>query len=62
MVLFTNMQSVERILYAIFYRFNQHGCGLCLFTLNPEGQLAQVLSMRGQHSLQKKIALGESYL
>ncbi len=30
MVLFTNMQSVERILYAIFYRFNQHGCGLYL--------------------------------
>ncbi len=29
-VLFTNMQSVERILYAIFYRFNQHGCGLYL--------------------------------
>ena len=28
MVLFTNVQSVERILYAIFYRFNQHGCGL----------------------------------
>ena len=28
MVLFTNMQSVERILYAIFYRFNEHGCGL----------------------------------
>lgn len=23
MVLFTNIQSVERILYAIFYRFNQ---------------------------------------
>ena len=23
MVLFTNLQSVERILYAIFYRFNQ---------------------------------------
>jgi len=23
MVLFTNMQSVERILYAIFYRFNE---------------------------------------
>jgi hypothetical protein len=21
---------VERILYAIFYRFNQHGCGLYL--------------------------------
>jgi hypothetical protein len=30
MVLFTNMQSVERILYAIFYRFNEHGCGLYL--------------------------------
>jgi hypothetical protein len=30
MVLFTNMQSVERILYAISYRFNQHGCGLYL--------------------------------
>jgi hypothetical protein len=23
MVLFTNLQSVERILYAIFYRFNE---------------------------------------
>ena len=22
------MQSVERILYAIFHRFNEHGCGL----------------------------------
>ncbi len=30
MVPFTNMQSVERILYAISYRFNQHGCGLYL--------------------------------
>jgi putative transposase len=30
MVLFTNLQSVERILYAIFYRFNEHGCGLYL--------------------------------
>jgi hypothetical protein len=30
MVLFTNMQSVEPILYAIFYRFNEHGCGLYL--------------------------------
>ena len=38
MVLFNNMQSVERILYAIFYRFNRHeylqpvqyGCGLYL--------------------------------
>ena len=30
MVLFTNMQSVERFLYAIFYRFNQHGYGLYL--------------------------------
>ncbi len=30
MVLFTNMQSVERILYAISYRFNEHGCGLYL--------------------------------
>ena len=30
MVLFTNMQSVEPILYAISYRFNQHGCGLYL--------------------------------
>ena len=28
MVPFTNMQSMERILYAIFYRFNQHGYGL----------------------------------
>ena len=28
MVLFANTQSVERILYAIFYRFNEHGCGL----------------------------------
>jgi hypothetical protein len=27
MVLFTNMQSVERILHAVFYRFNEHGCG-----------------------------------
>ena len=24
------MQSAERILYAIFYRFNQHGCRLYL--------------------------------
>ena len=30
MVLFTNLQSVERILYAIFHRFNEHGCGLLL--------------------------------
>jgi hypothetical protein len=30
MVLFTNTQSVERILYAISYRFNEHGCGLYL--------------------------------
>ena len=30
MVLFTNMRSVERILHAIFYRFNQHGCELYL--------------------------------
>jgi len=30
MVLFTNVQSVERILYAIFNRFNEHGCGLYL--------------------------------
>ena len=30
MVPFTNMHSVERILYASFYRFNQHGCGLYL--------------------------------
>jgi hypothetical protein len=30
MVLFTNMQSVEPIPYAIFYRFNEHGCGLYL--------------------------------
>jgi hypothetical protein len=43
MVLFTHLQSVERILYAIFYRFNeqrvravldlqpvQYGCGLYL--------------------------------
>jgi hypothetical protein len=30
MVLFTHMQSVERILYAISYRFNERGCGLYL--------------------------------
>ena len=30
MALFTNMHSVEPILYAIFYRFNQHGYGLYL--------------------------------
>ena len=30
MVLLANLQSVEQILYAIFYRFNQHGCGLYL--------------------------------
>ena len=30
MVLFTNIQSVERILYAIFNRFNEHGSGLHL--------------------------------
>ena len=30
MVLFTNLQSLEPILYAIFYRFNQHGCELYL--------------------------------
>ena len=30
MVLFTNLHGVERILYAIFYGFNEHGCGLYL--------------------------------
>ena len=40
MVLFTNLQSVERILYAIFYRFNQPtGAGCTCSPRNKESGL-----------------------